>query len=483
MRRAGWLGPVVYAVDAGVLLLALAAAWRTWLWWRPQLTQIVQIQFVDLLVFNDWMPSGLLLVAMWLLFLRQLGFYDPLRMPTAVRAAGVLSQSVLYVLLLVVAIEFFVPQRWYSRTLIGLVLGYSFLGLSLARWVLLRTQHVIPLSSRVVQPVAIVGTGGEAHLMEERLKRFASASWELVGFIETDPAEPDRAVESSRVLGQVGDLRGIVNRHDLAAVILATRSLSREAALTIATRCDHMGLRVLQVPFTWGIVSPRLRFAEIGELQLIDLSELSYPTLGQHFKRSFDIFAVLLGGLLILPVSLLVAALVWFEDRGPVFYVSPRVGRGGRAFPFFKFRSMFVGADKMKAALASRNETDGVLFKIKDDPRITRVGKVIRKYSLDEFPQFWNVLRGDMNLVGPRPLPLRDLESIGDDPEILYWFELRHKVPPGITGLWQVSGRSNLGFREMVELDIHYVQNWSPWLDLKILIMTLPAVLKGRGAS
>jgi lipopolysaccharide/colanic/teichoic acid biosynthesis glycosyltransferase len=131
---------------------------------------------------------------------------------------------------------------------------------------------------------------------------------------------------------------------------------------------------------------------------------------------------------------------------------------------------MVVGADKERDQLMDQNETDGRLFKMKNDPRVTDIGRTIRRLSLDELPQIWNVLRGDMNLVGPRP-------------EIAYWFELRHKVPPGITGLWQVSGRSDLGFKEMVQLDIYYIQNWSPWLDLKILIMTLPAVLKGRGAS
>ena len=144
---------------------------------------------------------------------------------------------------------------------------------------------------------------------------------------------------------------------------------------------------------------------------------------------------------------------------------------------------MVVGADERRADLNDQNESDGRLFKMQNDPRVTSVGRILRRWSLDELPQIWNVIRGDMNLVGPRPLPEGDLDGIENDPEIAYWFELRHKVPPGITGLWQVSGRSELGFREMVRLDISYIQNWSPWLDLKILLSTLPAVLKGRGAS
>ena len=144
---------------------------------------------------------------------------------------------------------------------------------------------------------------------------------------------------------------------------------------------------------------------------------------------------------------------------------------------------MVIGAEAQRAELQALNETDGVLFKIKNDPRITPLGSFIRKYSIDEFPQLWNVLRGDMNLVGPRPLPMSDLAGMEEDPEVQYWYELRSKVKPGITGPWQVSGRSDLGFREMVQHDINYIQNWSLWLDILVLIKTIPAVLRGRGAK
>jgi lipopolysaccharide/colanic/teichoic acid biosynthesis glycosyltransferase len=158
------------------------------------------------------------------------------------------------------------------------------------------------------------------------------------------------------------------------------------------------------------------------------------------------------------------------------------VGRGGRTFDFFKFRSMVVDADRMKDELRAFNESDGRLFKMRNDPRVTPIGRFIRKYSVDELPQLLNVLRGDMNLVGPRPLPEADLAGIEDDPEMRYWFEQRGKVKPGITGLWQVMGRSDLGFAEMVRHDIYYIQNWSFWLDVQILLKTVPAVLRGRGA-
>ena len=482
MRRHGTLGALLSAWDFVLLLVALAGAWRTWLWWRPQLHYIVQVRYTDLIAFNEWMPSGLLLALAWIAFLRQLGYYDPLRTPTAVRAAGVLTRALVYLLVLVITIEFFMPQRYYSRSLIAAFLVYSFLLLGAVRWAFVRAGRFVPVGN-VAQGLAIVGLGEDARLMEGRLERFGHSGWRTVGFIAPREANADeQVVKPERVLGTIYDLVGLVNRHAIEVVVLATRHLGREEALALAMRCDQLGLRVLQVPFTWGLVSPRLRFAELGDLQLIDLSELSYPSLGEYFKRGFDLVAVLLGSLMISPMLLAVAIAVKL-DRGPLFYASPRVGKGGRAFPFYKFRSMVVGADQMKDELMEHNETDGPLFKIRHDPRVTAVGRFIRKFSLDEFPQFLNVLRGDMNLVGPRPLPIEDLEGIENDPEAAYWFELRHKVPPGITGLWQVMGRSDLGFEEMVQLDIYYIQNWSPWLDLKILLLTIPAVLKGRGAA
>jgi len=196
-----------------------------------------------------------------------------------------------------------------------------------------------------------------------------------------------------------------------------------------------------------------------------------------------DLVVVGAGGILISPLLLAIAAGVALEGGWPVIYASRRIGLGGRAFLFYKFRSMRAGAEKERAHLADQNEADGVLFKIKDDPRVTRLGRILRRWSLDELPQLWNVVRGDMNLVGPRPLPAEDLEGLENDPEMDYWFDLRHQVRPGITGLWQVRGRANLGTKEMVKLDLFYVQHWSIWLDLKTLALTLLAVLRGRGAS
>jgi lipopolysaccharide/colanic/teichoic acid biosynthesis glycosyltransferase len=193
-------------------------------------------------------------------------------------------------------------------------------------------------------------------------------------------------------------------------------------------------------------------------------------------KRTFDATVSLLVLAVGLPLWLLIALLIKLDSRGSVLYLDRRVGVGEQEFPMFKFRTMIQGADRLQTRLEDENEAGGALFKIRDDPRVTRVGALLRRLSLDELPQVLNVLRGEMSLVGPRPLPLRDYAKLES------WHRKRYLVLPGITGLWQISGRSNLSFDDLVRLDFYYLENWSIWLDISILVKTIPAVLGARGA-
>ena len=193
-------------------------------------------------------------------------------------------------------------------------------------------------------------------------------------------------------------------------------------------------------------------------------------------KRAFDLIVSALVVVLGLPVWLAIAVAIKLDSRGPVFYLDRRMGVGEREFGMVKFRTMVEGADRLQTGLEGRNEAEGALFKIREDPRVTRVGALLRGLSLDELPQVLNVLRGEMSLVGPRPLPLRDYRRLED------WHRQRYLVLPGITGLWQISGRSNLSFDDLVRLDFYYLENWSIWLDIGVLVKTIPAVLGRRGA-
>jgi exopolysaccharide biosynthesis polyprenyl glycosylphosphotransferase len=223
-------------------------------------------------------------------------------------------------------------------------------------------------------------------------------------------------------------------------------------------------------------LTERAEFVPGQAVPLFELRPPAFVGLDWVVKRGFDLVVSALVLLVGLPVWLAIAAAVKLTSRGPVLYRDRRVGLGEREFGMLKFRTMYADAAGRQAELEASNEADGPLFKMREDPRVTGVGAFLRRFSLDEVPQLWNVLRGEMSLVGPRPLPLRDYRQLER------WHRKRYLVLPGITGLWQISGRSNLGFDDLVRLDFFYLENWSIWLDISILGKTIPAVLTSRGA-
>jgi exopolysaccharide biosynthesis polyprenyl glycosylphosphotransferase len=480
----GTLKALVILLDGVAFALALWITVIVFGQLHPELVAELQLKWHELWGINRLMPPGILLLLTWLAAMRHYGLYNPSRMTNSPRIAAGVTRAALLVPIVSILFQFFFIRWEYSRDLVLLLSSISYITVLALRLVFFRFQRHIPKPiSR--QRVAIVGTSGGALAVSERLQRHVSHAYSLMGFISTQGEIDDTlVVPADQVLGEISMIRTLVNEQNIHVLILATQQIPRGEALVLATEADQMGLRVLQVPFNWGMVAtPRVQVDTLGDFQLVDLTTLAYPTLATQTKRTLDLLLVGFGMLLLLPLLTIVALLIRLQDGGPIFFIQPRAGRGGRRFPFYKFRSMVIGAEAQRAELQALNETDGVLFKIKNDPRITPLGSFIRKYSIDEFPQLWNVLRGDMNLVGPRPLPMSDLAGMEEDPEVQYWYELRSKVKPGITGPWQVSGRSDLGFREMVQHDINYIQNWSLWLDILVLIKTIPAVLRGRGAK
>ena len=484
MKGTGPLKAIVIVLDVIAILLGLWTSHALWIWYRPHLEVVLEVTWLELLPSNPFMPPGLVLLVVWLLAMHEVGLYDPRRMTNSPRVAAGVSRAALLVPLVTLILQFLLPDRTYSRFLILAFCGFTGLFLLAFRLTFFQLQRYIP-HPIAQQRVAIVGSGRDAQMMAQRIDRFGHHAYNLVGFICPTHSESDTIdVAADRLLGGIGSLTDVVNQHDIHLIVLATRNINRDEALLLATQAHQMGLQVMQAPFNWGLVaSPRVNTATLGDLQLIDLTSLTYPTLGEQMKRLLDLSIAGVGFLVLLPFLGVVGLVIKSQDGGPALFLQQRSGRGGRQFSLLKFRSMVVDAEARRAQLADLNEQDGVLFKIKDDPRITPFGRFIRKFSVDELPQIWNVIRGDMNLVGPRPLPMADLIGIDEEPELRYWFERRSKVRPGITGPWQVSGRSDLGFKDMMQYDIEYIQHWSLWLDIVILIKTIPAVLRGRGAQ
>jgi exopolysaccharide biosynthesis polyprenyl glycosylphosphotransferase len=264
---------------------------------------------------------------------------------------------------------------------------------------------------------------------------------------------------------------------DEIVIALPFGSMHPQAA-KIAAQCEEQGITTRLLPNIFDLKVARARADELEDTSLIT----NYTGVAESWpiflKRGLDIVLSAILLVMLAPLMLLVAALIKLTSHGPVLFTQNRVGYNKRIFKIYKFRTMMPGAEQRIKDLEHLNEVSGPVFKIKNDPRITPVGKLLRKTSIDELPQLFNVLKGDMSLVGPRPLPVRDYEGFNQD-----WQRRRFSVRPGITCLWQINGRSSIAFDKWMQLDLQYIDTWSLWLDLEILLRTIPAVFKGSGAA
>ncbi|MDQ3823090.1 MAG: sugar transferase [Actinomycetota bacterium] len=277
-------------------------------------------------------------------------------------------------------------------------------------------------------------------------------------------------------LGRVSDLSAILDRERVDELIVADSDYEQDVLLEIAEEAHRRGLKVRIAPTTTEILVQRAEYIPGQGVPLFELRPPAFEGADWAVKRAFDLVVSIGVVVLGLPLWLAIAAAIKLTSPGPVLYRDRRVGLNEREFGMLKFRTMYADAAERQAQLEPANEASGPLFKIRRDPRVTPVGRFLRRFSLDEVPQVLNVLRGEMSLVGPRPLPLRDFRQLAD------WHRKRYLVLPGMTGLWQVSGRSNLSFDDLVRLDFYYLENWSIWLDISILARTIPAVVARRGA-
>jgi exopolysaccharide biosynthesis polyprenyl glycosylphosphotransferase len=284
---------------------------------------------------------------------------------------------------------------------------------------------------------------------------------------------PDNGLRS---LGRLEDLPEIIDRQRIEEVILADPAFPQAKGVELVDTCHQLGVTVHVAPSTMEILIDRAEFLPGESVPLFRLRPPVFEGVDFALKRAFDLVVASVVLVLLSPLMLVIALSVKLSSRGPIIYRSERPGIGCKLFDCLKFRTMREHSDQVQTDLESLNEQSGALFKIREDPRLTRVGRVLRRFSLDELPQLVNVIRGEMSLVGPRPLPLRDFERLDD------WHKKRYLVLPGITGLWQVSGRSELDFDDLVRLDFLYLEQWSVFLDLTILVKTIPAVFSRRGA-
>jgi exopolysaccharide biosynthesis polyprenyl glycosylphosphotransferase len=324
--------------------------------------------------------------------------------------------------------------------------------------------------------VLIVGAGTVGHTVAAKISKHPEYRIKLLGFLDNGEPMPNGSGPEVPVLGMLQDLESILEESNVNRVILAFSQARHQEFLTIARICAEHNVRVNIVPRLFEVLSSRAGVDDLEGIPLLDVAQVELSQVNMFVKRTFDI---VVGGLLTIlcaPLFLVVAIAIKIDSHGPIFFRQERMGRNGKVFRIFKFRSMVAGADTLREELADQNEYSGPMFKMKEDPRVTRVGAWLRRGSIDELPQLFNVLKGDMSLVGPRPLWVEEAEQCRG------WTKKRLHITPGITGLWQVMGRNDIPFDEMVKLDYFYVTGWSLGWDIRLLFETVPAVLGRRGA-
>jgi exopolysaccharide biosynthesis polyprenyl glycosylphosphotransferase len=370
----------------------------------------------------------------------------------------------------------YVIRFYYSRFIFLMVGGVVVALLSMERLLLRVVRAELRKRGHGIRRAVIVGAGEVGRSVMRSIVARPELGYRVVGFVDDHPDKGSTDIGRFKALGGLENLPRIVSREAIDEVIITLPWMYHRKILSVVRQCERHDVRSRIVPDLFQLSLSQLEVEDLGGIPLLSPGGDTMSSWRWWVKRAFDVSGALIGLILLAPFAAMIALAIRLDSPGPAIFAQTRVGKGGRLFTCYKFRTMHVGAEKMKEELAQLNEAQGALFKIRDDPRMTRVGRLLRRASLDELPQLYNILRGEMSLVGPRP-PLPAEVS-----EYMEWHKRRLETRPGLTGLWQVSGRSNLTFDEMCLLDIYYVENWSPALDTKILLQTIPKVILGDGA-
>ncbi len=468
-----WLRYALFLLDALFVNMAFGLAYviRYKLQW---FRSVDPAYYTD---FTAYLPFALLLTGLLLTAYAVEGLYGDQRGRRIWDDIyGIINGTTTGLAVMIIGVFFWRPL-FYSRLIFAYTAVLIVLFLVLERLGLRALLAYLRRHGLGVSRVLIVGAGELGRMIMRNVMVNPALGYRIVGFVDDNPSKRATDIGPFRALGDLEHLPEILKREHVDEVIITLPWQYYRRIMRIMAESERVGVRARLVPDLFQL---RLGQVEVNSLNGIPLISVRDIRLPHHYvlaKRVSDIFLSACALLLLSPLMGFIALAVKLDSpRGPIVFKQKRIGRNGRPFYIYKFRSMIPEADRVKQQLAALNEADGPIFKIRKDPRTTRVGRLLRRFSLDELPQLFNVLRGEMSLVGPRPALPEEVAQY--EP----WHKKRLEVTPGITGLWQISGRSDLSFDEMILLDIYYVENWSPLLDFRILLLTIPKVLLGDGA-
>ncbi len=419
-----------------------------------------------------------LLIPLWITIFGVMGLYNRQNLLGGTREYSQVFNGTTVGMFLVISAGFLMPGFIFARGWLLMAWGFTFFFTALGRFILRRVVYYFRRHGYYLSPAIIVGANDEGLSLAEQLLSWKSSGIHLVGFIDKKVKAGTVLLHHLTSLGNSDDLDEVVEKYEIEEIILASSAISsRDKQMEIFKRyglSSHVNVRMSSGLYE--IITTGLTVKDFAYVPLVGVNPVRLTGFDWIMKLYLDFTLTILGMIVFVPLLLIIALIIKLDSPGPVFHRRRVMGVNGRQFDAFKFRTMHVNGDEILAKFPEMQAKLTETHKLKDDPRITRVGKWLRRFSLDELPQLINVLKLDMSLVGPRMIAPVEIDMYDK------WDINLLTIKPGLTGLWQISGRSDVSYSERVRLDMHYIRNWSIWLDLQIILQTIPAILKGRGA-
>jgi exopolysaccharide biosynthesis polyprenyl glycosylphosphotransferase len=467
-------------IDAVIVSLCFLAAYycREWIGSHYSWDIFPNIVFLKEgpIPLSRYFPILVISVLLWIIGLYFNGMYGEIRTRSLSRICAVATRVSFWYLVSFAGIIFILNIKFVGRLIILLFIFFSYVTIVTEKILFLLGLRYFRKRGFNQRRIIVVGTGQRAAGIIQRINGHPEWGMKILGAVDDEPGRGISAVAGVEVIGTLDIINDILRQKAIDEVIIVVpRSRLSHLEKTILS-CETVGVNVAIAMDLFNLKIARAHHTDLDGVPFVSIYTSVLNARHLIAKRLMDVILSLVGIVLALPIFLITVFAIKITSKGPIIFKQERAGLNSRKFVLLKFRTMHIGADALRAGMEAKNELDGPTFKMKKDPRVTSVGRILRKFSIDELPQLFNILAGQMSLVGPRALAIYEVEKFD------LWQRRRLSIRPGLTGLWQVRGRNNVDFVNWMKLDLEYVDNWSLWLDIKILAKTIPAVLFGRGA-